>query len=100
MFYLALAFCAADALTTYTGMRLFGTSIESNGVLERLAIRIGLVRACALLFCFESALVLLSAIVDLEVVPAAVFGAAAVWNLFVILRALLLRRMRARKIES
>lgn len=100
MFYLALAFCAADALTTYIGMRLFGTSIESNGVLERLAIRIGPFRACTLWFCFESALVLLSAFVDLEVIPAVVFGAAAVWNLFVILRALLLRRMRARQTES
>jgi hypothetical protein len=100
MLYLALACCAADAITTYIGMRLFGTSIESNGVLERLAIRIGPIRACILWFCFEIAIVFLFAFAGLEVVPATMFGIAAVWNLLVILRALAVKRVKARKTEG
>jgi hypothetical protein len=99
MLYIALGCCAADAITTYIGMRLFGTSIESNRELEWLAVRTGPLMACITWFCLESALVFASTLIEQEGTLAAVFGAAAIWNSFVLLKALILKRVKTREIQ-
>jgi hypothetical protein len=86
MILIALACCVADILTTYIGMKLIGYSVESNGWVVKLAQRFGLPWACGLWLCLEGLIVYFSSLFGLEIAAAAVFGTAAAWNTFVILR--------------